>query len=43
MAIVVVGDQKSNEAALRKIADLELRDLDGNPVPSGSGAAAAAK
>jgi zinc protease len=34
MAIVVVGDQKSNEAALRKIADLELRDLEGNPLPA---------
>jgi zinc protease len=40
MAIVVVGDQKSNEAPLRKIADLELRDLDGNAL---AGAAAAAK
>jgi zinc protease len=34
MAIVVVGDQKANDAALRNIADLELRDLDGNPVPA---------
>jgi zinc protease len=42
MAIVVVGDQKSNEAALRKIADLELRDLDGNPAPAAAAAAAAA-
>jgi predicted Zn-dependent peptidase len=32
LAIVVVGDQKANEGALRKIAELELRDLDGNPV-----------
>jgi zinc protease len=42
MAIVVVGDQKSNEAALRKIADLELRDLDGNPAPAAASAAASA-
>ncbi len=32
LAIVVVGDQKSNEEALKKIADLELRDLEGKPV-----------
>jgi zinc protease len=42
MAIVVVGDQKSNEASLRKIADLELRDLDGNPAPAAPAAAASA-
>jgi len=44
MAIVVVGDQKSNEAALRKIAEgnLELRDLDGNPAPAAPAAAASA-
>ncbi len=32
MAIVVVGDQKSNEGPLRQIAEVELRDADGNPV-----------
>jgi zinc protease len=39
MAIVVVGDQKAHEAALRKVelakgkvVDFELRDLDGNPI-----------
>jgi zinc protease len=42
MAVVVVGDQKSNEAPLRKIADLELRDLDGNPLPAPAGPAASA-
>jgi len=30
VAIVVVGDRASEEAALRKLAPLELRDLDGN-------------
>jgi zinc protease len=39
LAIVVVGDQKSNEAALRKIADLELRDVDGNPIAATQGGA----
>jgi zinc protease len=43
MAIVVVGDQKSNEAALRKIADLELRDLDGNPLPATAATAGSTK
>jgi len=32
MAIVVVGDRASQEAPLRKLAPLELRDLDGAPV-----------
>lgn len=32
MAIVVVGDQKSHETALRKIAEVELRDADGRPI-----------
>lgn len=32
MVIVVVGDQKSNQADLGKLAELELRDLDGLPV-----------
>jgi zinc protease len=41
LAIVVVGDQKGNEAALRKIADLELRDVDGNPAAASGGAASA--
>jgi predicted Zn-dependent peptidase len=38
LSIVVVGDQKANEAALRKIADLELRDLDGNPTATAAAA-----
>ena len=42
MAIVVVGTEKANEAALRKIADLELRDLDANPVAAAAAAAPAA-
>jgi predicted Zn-dependent peptidase len=29
LLIVVVGDRTSNEAALRKIAEVERRDLDG--------------
>ncbi len=37
LAIVVVGDQKSNETALRKLADVELRDVDGLPL-TGDGA-----
>lgn len=32
MAIVVVGDRASNEAELAKIADVELRDVNGQPV-----------
>ena len=32
LLIVVVGDRTSNEAALRKIAEVERRDLDGNPI-----------
>ncbi len=35
-AIVVVGDQKSHEAALRKIAEVELRDVDGSRVATGT-------
>ena len=35
LTIVVVGDRTSNEAALRKIADLEIRDLDGNVIEPG--------
>jgi len=34
VAIVVVGDRASQEAALRKLAPLELRDLDGAPAGS---------
>jgi predicted Zn-dependent peptidase len=30
LLIVVVGDRASNEAALRKLAEVERRDLDGN-------------
>jgi zinc protease len=32
LAVVVVGDQKSSRAALAKIAPVELRDLEGNPL-----------
>jgi len=32
MAIVVVGDRASQETPLRKLAPLEVRDLDGAPV-----------
>ena len=32
LAIVVVGDRKSVEAPLAKLAPLELRDLDGDPI-----------
>ncbi len=32
MAIVVVGDRATQEDALAKLAPVELRDLDGNPV-----------
>jgi zinc protease len=32
LAIVVVGDRASQEAALRKLAPLEIRDLDGVPI-----------
>ena len=30
LRIVVVGDRASNEAPLRKLAEVERRDLDGN-------------
>lgn len=42
MAIVVVGDQRANETALRKVSDVELRDLDGNPASAAGGSAAPA-
>ena len=32
LLIVVVGDRASNEAPLRKLAEVERRDLDGNIV-----------
>ena len=32
VAIVVVGDRASQEAPLRKLAPLELRDLDGGAI-----------
>ena len=32
---VVVGDRASNEAALKKLAEVERRDLDGNPIEPG--------
>jgi zinc protease len=34
LAIVVVGDQKSLRDSLDKIAPVELRDPDGNPLPA---------
>jgi zinc protease len=33
--IVVVGDKKTVAEPLAKLAPVELRDLDGNPVPDG--------
>jgi zinc protease len=41
LVIVVVGDQKSNETALRKIAEVEPCDLDGRPLTATKTAAAA--
>jgi zinc protease len=41
LVIVVVGDQRAHERALRQLADVELRDHEGNPLPSGVPAAAA--
>jgi predicted Zn-dependent peptidase len=38
MAIVVIGDQKSNREALDKIARVEMRDLEGNPISPASAA-----
>jgi hypothetical protein len=35
LLIVVVGDRTSNEAPLRKIAEVERRDLDGNVIEPG--------
>jgi predicted Zn-dependent peptidase len=32
MVIVVVGDRASIEASLRRIGEVELRDLDGAPI-----------
>jgi zinc protease len=34
LSVVVVGDQKSTRDALSKLAPVELRDLDGNPIPA---------
>ena len=34
--IVVVGDRKSLEGPLAKLAPVELRDLDGEPVTAGA-------
>jgi hypothetical protein len=34
LAVVVVGDEKSNREALAKLAPVEIRDLEGNPVPA---------
>jgi zinc protease len=42
LSIVVVGDQKANEAALRKMGEVELRDVDANPVRAAAAAPAAA-
>jgi hypothetical protein len=33
LTIVVVGDQKTLEVPLAKVAPVELRDLEGNPLP----------
>ena len=35
LLIVVVGDRTSNETPLRKIAEVERRDLDGNVLEPG--------
>jgi hypothetical protein len=35
LLIVVVGDRTSNEAPLRKIAEVERRDLDGDVIEPG--------
>ncbi|HET6150548.1 MAG TPA: pitrilysin family protein [Polyangia bacterium] len=34
LAVVVVGDEKSNRDALAKLAPVELRDLEGNALPA---------
>jgi hypothetical protein len=34
LLIVVVGDRTSNESPLRKLAEVERRDLDGNIIES---------
>ena len=36
LAIVVVGDRKSIEGPLAKLAPVEIRDLDGEPVTAGA-------
>ena len=41
MTVVVVGDRASQEPALTKLAPVELRDLDGNPVPAAGATSAA--
>jgi zinc protease len=43
LSIVVVGDQKSLKDPLAKVAPVELRDVDGNPVPSPAEASASGK
>ena len=35
LTIAVVGDRTNNEAALRKITDVEIRDVDGNAIEPG--------
>jgi predicted Zn-dependent peptidase len=42
LAVVVVGDQKSNEPDLRKLGPVVLRDLDGRPATNATAAAPAA-
>lgn len=37
LAIVVVGDQQTNEGALKKIAQVQLRDLEGKPLAASTG------
>ena len=34
LTIVVVGDRKSIEGPLAKLAPVEVRDLDGDPLPA---------
>ena len=38
LTVVVVGDRKSIEGPLAKLAPVELRDLDGEPVTAGAAA-----
>jgi predicted Zn-dependent peptidase len=42
MTIVVVGDEKSNRTSLEKLAPVEIRDLEGEPVAASGGGSASA-